>query len=227
MGNAKSVKVQGLNVHQVTLSSFQMGKTEVTQAQYKAVMGVNPSRFQDGADADSRPVEGVTWYMAVLFCNKLSAREGRTPAYRFEGSEVKWDRKASGYRLPTESEWLWAAQGGKASKGYRYIGGNDPAKLAWSDLNASRTTHPVATKLANELGLFDLGGNAGEWCWDWQGPYPKTAVQDPTGPSLGTAKVIAGGFVGDTFGNEHNVTNPTHQSSGFVDGGSGFRVVLP
>jgi formylglycine-generating enzyme len=231
MGNANFARY-GLSLHKVTISSFRMGRTEVTQAQFKAVMGVNPSKFPEGAEAPQRPVEGVHWYMAVIFCNKLSTREGLSLAYRFEGTEVKWDRKASGYRLPTQSEWDWAAQGGRKSKGYRYIGGNDPGKLAWSDLNAGGTTHPVATKLPNELGFFDMGGNAAEWCWDWAGPYPKTAVQDPTGPDVGKTKIIRGDFAwdaGSTY--EHNVSNTTQQRSSSIDGGidsgTGLRVVLP
>jgi formylglycine-generating enzyme required for sulfatase activity len=158
-------------VHSVTLSAFQIGKTEVTQAQWEAVMGSYPSYFS-GANL---PVEKVSWNDIQTFLTKLNQQTG------------------GNYRLPTEAEWEYAARGGKNSKGYEYSGSNTIGDVAWYDDNSGSTTHTAATKTANELGLFDMTGNVSEWCDDWYGSYSSAAQTNPTGPSTGYDFVIRGG----------------------------------
>ncbi|HQO09812.1 MAG TPA: formylglycine-generating enzyme family protein [Clostridiales bacterium] len=158
-------------VHSVTISDFYIGKTEVTQAQWKAVMGTNPSYFK----GDDLPVEQVSWYDAVEFCKRLSQKEGVT------------------YRLPTEAEWEYAAKGGNASMGYKYSGSDDPDAVAWYRSNFESKTHTVATKKPNELGIYDMSGNVWEWCSDWYGDYPSGTQIDPKGPSSGLGRVLRGG----------------------------------
>jgi uncharacterized caspase-like protein len=176
-------------VHAVTVSDFWMMKTEVTQRDYAALMGTNPSEFK----GDTLPVETVSWYDAVAYANKLSNRDGLQPAYRISGTSVDWDRSANGWRLPTEAEWEYAARGGRSSRGYTYAGSNDAAAVAWYGNNSGVKTNPVGTKAANELGLHDLSGNVWEWCWDWMGAYSAVAQTDPTGSASGTHRVRRGG----------------------------------
>ena len=180
-------------VHQVTVSSFMMGKYEVTQEQYQKVMGTNPSFFTNGADAPKRPVERVSWYDAVSFCNKLSEMEGLQKVYTMNGTNVQADFSRNGYRLPTEAEWEYAARGGSQSRTYSYSGSNNPDQVAWYDQNSGSTTHQVGTKAANELGLYDMSGNVWEWCWDFYGTYPNGAQTDPVGASSGDSRVFRGG----------------------------------
>jgi formylglycine-generating enzyme required for sulfatase activity len=167
----------------VTIShGFWMGKYEVTQAEYQAVMGSNPSIFKGDLN---RPVEQVSWTDSVNYCAKLTERErsaGRLPA---------------GYvhRLPTEAEWEYAVRAGSTT---RFSYGEDPGytKLgdyAWYEGNSSNTTHPVGQKLANAWGLYDMAGNTWEWCLDWYGTYPGGNVTDPRGPASGSLRVIRGG----------------------------------
>jgi sulfatase modifying factor 1 len=206
--------------HSVTLTkAFWLGQTPVTQAQWQAVMGTNPSRFESQSTGDvdgwSRPVERVTWYDAIEFCNRLTAmanqadaRLGLTPCYRIskieraEGgaqsgsirsAEVELIAGANGYRLPTEAEWEYAYRAGTTTA---YSFGDDEsmlAKHAWFDENSGESTHPVATKRSNAWGLFDMHGNVDEWCWDWYGEYPSGAVTDPQGPRSGSGRVLRGG----------------------------------
>ena len=164
--------------HRVTLTrDFYLGKTEVTQAQWKAVMGNNPSRFKGG----NLPVECVSWDDAMEFCKKLNEM-GKAPS--------GWK-----FTLPTEAQWEYAARGGNKSRGYKYSGSNDRGEVAWYAGNSDIKTHPVATKGANELGLCDMSGNVWEWCLDRYGSYRGDA-QDPTGPADGSDRVSRGGSWG-------------------------------
>ncbi len=182
-------------VHQVRVSSFYMSRYEVTQWEWKAVMGSNPSHFK----GDDRPVEGVSWYDAVKYCNRRSEKEGLKPVYRTNGSNVSADWSANGYRLPTEAEWEYAARGGNSSNGYKYAGGHSPGKVAWYWDNSGRKTRPVGRKAPNELGLYDMSGNVWEWCWDWKGSYESSGSQsDPRGPASGSNRVDRGGSWDDS-----------------------------
>ena len=158
-------------VHEVQLSGYYIGKYEVTQALWESVMGTNPSRFK-GPDL---PVENVNWGDVQEFIRKLNAMTGMS------------------YRLPTEAEWEYAARGGNKSRGYKYSGSNDIGTVAWYRDNSGSKTHPVGTKAANELGLYDMCGNVNEWCSDWHGAYSSGSQANPGGPSEGSARVHRGG----------------------------------
>ena len=158
-------------VHSVTLSGYYIGKTEVTQALWKAVMGSNPSRFK----GDYLPVENVSWYDCQEFIRKLNSMTGQN------------------FRLPTEAEWEFACRGGNNSRGYKYSGSNNLGSVAWYDGNSGNKTHPVGTKAPNELGIYDMSGNVWEWCADWYGDYSSGAQTNPTGPYGGSNRVYRGG----------------------------------
>lgn len=157
--------------HSVTVSDFYIGKYEVTQAQWRAVMGSNPSYFT----GDNLPVEQVSWDDIQEFITKLNTMTGKT------------------FRLPTEAEWEYAARGGDKSKGYKYSGSNTLDNVAWYTNNSSSKTHPVGQKQPNELGLYDMSGNVWEWCQDWYGSYSSSSQTNPTGPSSGSRRVLRGG----------------------------------
>jgi formylglycine-generating enzyme required for sulfatase activity len=181
--------------HRVRITRpFYLGLTEVTQGQYRAVTGQNPSHFKG---SDDLPVEQVSWNDAIAFCNKLSELEGVKPYYQFgAGAESGGD----GYRLPSEAEWEYACRAGNSA---RYSFGNDPAGLgdyAWFDGNSGNQTHPVGKKRSNGFGLFDMHGNVHEWCWDGYDAkyYEQSPADDPRGPSGAVDRVNrGGGWVGD------------------------------
>ena len=159
-------------VHQVILTNdYYMGKYEVTQALWQAVMGNNPSKFK----GDNLPVESVSWKDCQKFISKLNKKTGRK------------------FRLPTEAEWEYAARGGKESRGYQYSGSSNISDVAWYAGNSSNKTHPVGTKQANELGLYDLSGNVWEWCQDCHGSYVSSSQTNPIGVESGTFRVRRGG----------------------------------
>jgi len=180
--------------HRVRITrSFYLGKYEVTQAEYEAMMGDNPSRFKG---KPKNPVENVSWLDAVRFCNQLSEREGLKPFYGISGETVQvpaWN--GTGYRLPTEAEWEYACRAGTAT---RYSFGDDEASLgefSWFSGNSDDRTHEVGQKRANGFGLHDMHGNVWEWCWDWYSAdyYKEPPVDDPRGPSQASGRVIRGG----------------------------------
>ena len=162
--------------HQVRVSSFEIGKTEVTQAQWQAVMGDNQPYW----DGDDLPVVSVCWggpdcqkeYSVEEFIRRLNEMTGKN------------------YRLPTEAEWEYAARGGNKSKGYKYSGSNTVDEVAWHNSNGGGRTHEVCEKIPNELGLCDMSGNGSEWVQDWYGDYSNGLQTDPVGPQSGSYRVL-------------------------------------
>ena len=157
--------------HQVTLSTYYIGETEVTQALWKAVMGSNPSYFK----GDNLPVENVSWNDCQDFVRKLNNLTGKR------------------FRLPTEAEWEFAARGGNKSRHTQYSGSSNIYEVAWYNGNSGSKTHPVKQKKANELGIYDMSGNVWEWCQDWYDKYSSNDQTNPTGPLSGTGRVFRGG----------------------------------
>lgn len=167
--------------HLVTLSDYRMGETEVTQALWYAVMGAKPTSSNSWSTTyglgDNYPAYYVSWNDCQTFITKLNQLTGQT------------------FRLPTEAEWEFAARGGNKSQGYIFSGSNSNkiGDVAWNIENSSSTTHEVATKAPNELGLYDMSGNVWEWCQDWYGAYSSGSQTNPTGPSSGSDRVMRGG----------------------------------
>lgn len=192
-------------VHQVTLSSFSIGKYEMTQREWKAIMGNNPS----GHKGDNFPVENVSWEECQTFINRLNSITGKQ------------------FRLPTEAEWEFAARGGIYSKGYKYAGSNNIKSVAWYSSNfnpmtgyCNEKTHSVGVKRPNELGLYDMSGNVAEWCEDWYGDYDSQAQEH--------YRVIRGG---GWYGNAENcrVSNRSYNEPSGTWGhvtSIGFRLVM-
>ena len=189
--------------HQVTLSSYYIGETEVTQALWKAVMGNNPSWFK----GDNLPVEKVSWEDCQTFIGKLNGLTGKS------------------FRLPTEAEWEYAARGGKGSNHTQYSGGSMIDDVAWYDGNSGNKTHSVKTKRPNELGLYDMSGNVWEWCQDWYGNYSSNAQTNPTGPDSGSGRVNRGGSWGSLErgcrSSLRDIISPGHRFNSL-----GFRLAL-
>jgi len=206
----------------VTVSAFLMGETVVTQDQFQEVTGANPSRFQGPLN----PVERVSWYDAVAFCNALSAKEGLAPAYTIDGTSVKWDPQSPGWRLPTEAEWEFAARGGVASKGFSFPGSDAAEAVAWGYFNASHRTHVVKELPPNELGLYGMAGNVWQWCWDWyvfdRSSLPST---DPRGPASGSDKVNRGGCWNSDYVDAFRPYYRADDSPDTKEADLGFRVV--
>ena len=169
--------------HKVTVGSFYIGRFEVTQGLWSAVMGENASKFRGN---DSLPVESVSWEEAQQFVTRLSQLTGKR------------------FRLPTEAEWEYAARGGSQVKGERSkvkgidfpFAGCERGQLekhSWFCVNSGRRTHPVGQLKPNGLGLYDMGGNVAEWCEDWMEKYPSEAQENPQGPTSGDSRVLRGG----------------------------------
>ena len=208
-------------LHQVTLNrGFFLAETEVTQAQWMAVMGSNPSRFTGCGDC---PVEQVSWYDAVDYCNALSGLEGLEPAYEADGTNVIWDPSTKGYRLPTESEWEYACRAGSNTRFWSGSTEADLSRVGWYLGNSDAQSHPVAEKAANAWGLHDMHGNVWEMCWDWYGDYPTVPLTDPTGPDSGDHRVDRGG----TYRHGANYNRSAYRDSNPPDTANfdrGFRV---
>lgn len=190
-------------VHQVTVSGFSIGQTEVPQALWEAVMGNNPSHFK----GNDLPVENVSWNDCMSFISELNNLTGKI------------------FRLPTEAEWEFAARGGNKSNHTQYSGSSNINDVAWYDGNSGEKTHPVAQKKANELGIYDMSGNVCEWCSDRYGNYSGSAQTNPKGPNSGADRVNRGGGWGLVAGTcRLSTRNRNHNgSSGFSQG---FRLCL-
>lgn len=184
-------------VHTVKFTrDFCMDRTEVMQKDYKQLMGLNPSYFK----GDNLPVENLSWFEAVLYCNARSKRDGFDTVYIYttvsvENLEIHLDR--NGYHLPTEAQWEYAYRAGTTTK-YYWGDASDSAtlsKYAWYGKNSNLKTHPLGTKIPNAYGLYDMSGSVWEWCNDWcdENYYSVSPVNDPAGPEGGSNRVIRGG----------------------------------
>ena len=165
--------------HSVTLSDYYIGKFEVTQELWEAVMGSKPS-YNGGwtnkyGVGKNYPAYRVSWDDCQTFIRKLNSLTG------------------ANFRLPTEAEWEYAARGGNRSRGYKYSGSNNINDVAWYKDNSGSNTHAVGTKSPNELGIYDMSGNVWEWCKDWYGNYSSGSQTNPQGPSSGSYRVSRGG----------------------------------
>jgi sulfatase modifying factor 1 len=232
-----------------TVSAFSMSATEITRAQWTTVTGLPDPSDTDVSTGQNDPVQNVKWYQALVFCNKLSLREGLTPVYTISGStnpndwgivptgdfDATWDAvtanwSATGYRLPTEMEWMWAAMGarnGNTGYGETFAGSTGSNALddyAWHSSNSGDVTHEVGSKLPNELGFYDMSGSVWEWCWGWAGDYPTGAPTNYSEAASRSARVNRGGSWSDHASNcsvaYRNFNYPYDQFNNV-----GFRVV--
>ncbi|MBI9032045.1 SUMF1/EgtB/PvdO family nonheme iron enzyme [bacterium] len=216
----------------ITLSSYYISNYELTQAEYEALIGVNPSYNYNNGNNPNHPMEMISWYDVLAYCNLRSMEEDLTPCYTYlnygydpNGWPEGWnstsanhvnfacDFQNNGYRLPTEMEWMFAAKGGNLSNNYTYSGSENIGDVSWYNENSGNSSHEVGTLAPNELGLYDMSGNIFELCWDIYGDYPTNDQTNPVGPNTGTHRCIRGGGWNYPFLNSRvfhrSITTPT------------------
>ncbi len=228
-------------LHEVLLGTFHLAATELSQADWNEIMAYNPSSIKD----DARPVDNVSWYEAILYCNKRSIKEFLTPVYNINGSPdperwgdvpvssnsnwvfVRCNTNANGYRLPTEAEWEYAARGGTQQLSFKYSGSDDLEAVAWTATNSEKQICKTGTKLANSLGIFDLSGNVMEWCWDWydENYYDSSSSENPQGALTGFSRVVRGGGVVNSLSSNFRVAYRHYLKPETRKKGLGFRLV--
>lgn len=201
MGNDYSAPTDEKPEHKVVLNDFYIAAYEVTFEDYDLFCDATGYDYCDdgGFGRGKFPVMNVSWEDAVFYCNWLSSRHGYDKAYHIQndsmGIAITVDFTKNGYRLPTEAEWEYAAKGGSKSEGYAYCGSNNPKEIAWYSANSDGKPKEIGTKNPNELGIYDMSGNAWEWCWDVYDKdyYAKSPESNPTGPEKGNMRVYRGG----------------------------------
>ena len=210
-------------IHDVTLSDYYICQHTVTQQQWQKIIGNNPSLFK----GDNLPVENVSWYASMKYCNALSRHYGLKECYRINGTAVSLlNGGRGGFRLPTEAEWEFAARGGKMSRNFKYAGSDNLDEVAWYEGNSNSETHSVCQKKSNELGLYDMSGYVREWCWDRYGSYPSSPQSNPLGAPSGSFRVYRGGSWSiDSFAH-CRVSFRDYSMPGFRSGVLGMRLVF-
>lgn len=191
MGSASGNKSES-TVHKVAIVDFCMMKCLVTQRDYEKVCGTNPSNFIGDAN---RPVESVSWFDAIAFCNKWSRQDGLELVYEIQDDAIITRLERNGYRLPTEAEWEYACRAGSTTDFFWGKNEKEADQYAWYDTNSEDVTHSVGTKRKNSFGLYDMVGNLWEWVNDWFNPdyYSESAETDPAGPEFGQFRALRGG----------------------------------
>ena len=217
------------------VSDFYLGQYQVSQQLWEKVMGNNLHKRFHGKGL---PMENISWYDCVEFCNRLSELGGLEKVYQIDKSRkdphntsnvdyLKWtvisNFEANGYRLPTATEWEYAARGGKYAKGSEYVGSAILNEVGWYQKNSHRETQVVGIQLPNELGLYNLSGNVWEWCWDWRGNYPPKRIKDYRGPKRGRSRVLRGGSWYNAA-EDCRVSNRRYSYPDYRDDDYGFRL---
>ena len=225
--------------HSVTVSDFYIGKYEVTQKEYQDITGQNPSNFKD----EDLPVENVTWYDAINYCNLLSQKQGLEPVYEINEENVTWNKEKNGYRLPTEAEWEYAGRAGtttvfntensisadEANFYGHYPYGIEENYFSQENLDTKpgvyrQTTTKVGSFNPNKWGLYDIHGNVREWCFDYYGAYDLENTNDPSGPTTGTLRVNRGGSWNDYAKHMRSAYRGSFEPDQAMNN-TGFRIV--